>query len=288
MDGSSGVNTTAIYGYARQYRVRPNLIRLIVGVLLAVGLLHSAVVRPYNSSSSFPSVAFSNRHAVTGGTSSQKPATTNSAAPAGAPVTKTAATPPQLINCQPDSYSGPAAINLATSSSGLTQVVDPIHYYQIYGYTVTQARQQISQCAPRLSSNGEDFTGYTSYRLSWSYDYGSNGAGQCVLSNVKLGMRIGEVLPALQPSNYADTTFTAKWSNFVAALNTHEQGHVALDEQYAAKIMGELQNFQPADCAGIDQTATNLIRSEVVALDHANDTYDTQTSHGATQGAVLP
>lgn len=292
---SESVNMTAdlwLSGRAQLVRVRPIILHAAVASLLIFSAVHAAATYKLASHqpSTEPAVSLSTAasHQPTNKTTASQPSG-GAAAPAIAP---TAPKPTQVIPvlpaCTPDSYAGTAALDLSSSPAGLSQVVEATHYYQIYGYNAAQARQQITQCAPRLSSGNDDFTGYTSYRLNWLYNYGDNGSGQCTLSNIKIGMHIGEVLPALQLSQYADSGFAAKWQAFVPALDTHEHGHIALDEQYASKILSDLQSFPASDCGTISQAATNLISSDIAVLDQANSTYDAQTNHGATQGALLP
>jgi len=277
-------------GYGRRLRVRPLLIHASAVILLAFALMHAVAGFSFDAAQStpLPQVKLTS-------SSHRAAPKSNSVAQSGAATTpiptvpaKSAAIIPATPTCVADSYSGPSALDVSGSQPGVTQVVDATHYYQIYGYTADQARQQITQCAPRLSDNGNDFTGYTSYRLSWLYNYGDNGSGQCTLSNIKVGMHISKVLPSLQLSQYANSAFAAQWQLFAPALDTHEQGHVTLDEQYAAKILTDLQNVPATDCATISQVASTLINSDVTLLNQANVNYDTQTNHGATQGAILP
>ncbi len=225
-------------------------------------------------------------HATVAASQSTNQAGTPPSAPANPkPVAVSAATPTPSI-CTPSNYAGVGDINLDASHPGLTQLVDATYYYQIYGYDSAQVQQQIQRCAPRLSGN-DDFTGYTSYRLQWQYAYVAGDNGLCELYNVKVGIRIGEVLPALQTTQ-PSAGFAAKWQTFAASLDTHERGHVALDEQYAAKLLSDLQAFPATDCASISGAIDTLTHAELAALAQANVDYDTQTNHGATQGALLP
>lgn len=211
-----------------------------------------------------------------------------------APIPNDSQLPSQAANiipgpqaCTPDSYSSPTLIDLAAARPGVTQVVDPIHYYKIYGNNGADARRQIIDCAPKLSGDSE-FTGYTSFRINWQYSYGLGDNNTCELFSVKVGAHIGMVLPAWQSSSYAERGFADKWRVFMTNLTTHEQGHVALDEQYANAVMADLRNFSAPSCYGVQNKVDALVRHRVDELNSANDNYDAVTDHGATQGAILP
>lgn len=203
----------------------------------------------------------------------------------GTPAIIVSTAPPA---CAPDTtYSMPANLSLADAPAGLTQQIDPVHYYKIYGYNSAQVRQQIINCAPKLGG-GEDYTGYTTYSLSWRYDYAVIGANECKVTNVKMGLHVSEVLPAWQSAAQADGNYASQWQRFIANLNTHEQGHTVFDKQYAAQALTDLQNLAPAACDSVSQLADATVKADLTALNQANDNYDTVTNHGATQGAILP
>jgi predicted secreted Zn-dependent protease len=78
------------------------------------------------------------------------------------------------------------------------------------------------------------------------------------------------------------------WSAVASqALKTHEDGHTALDIEYATKLATALQNTGNMDCATLTRQTQSIIDSHVTMLNAANELYDSQTNHGATQGAVL-
>jgi predicted secreted Zn-dependent protease len=201
---------------------------------------------------------------------------------------------PQIIptptSCTPDTYTPPSALDLANAQPGLTQTVDAPSQYQIYGYSSSQIESQIRQCAPNVSSTAAsaEFAAETEYRLNWQYDVVVNGAGQCSLSNVKVGSHISMVVPLWRPSQYAAAGLAQQWQSFATGLLTHEDGHVVIDKQYAATLLADLQAFPATDCSSIGQLVTYLVNADVGVLNQANDNYDAATNHGATQGAILP
>lgn len=287
-----------VSGYGRHVQVRPLVMLAATVTVVAFGLLRAyavymtarqmgdlspaAIVRPLKH---VARVA-----AATTTTPSSSAASTQTArqTPAVQPPTVTPASTviPPLPACTPDGYSSPSLINLANAQTGVTQVVDPIHYYTIYGYDGSQVRQQIIDCAPRLTGDSE-FTGYTSYRLNWQYQYMFTGSA-CRLSDIRIGMHVGVVMPAWQASPYAEAGFADKWRTFMTDLNTHEQGHVQLDTSYAQTILSDLQHFSAASCENVQQNVNALVKRDISTLNATNDNYDATTDHGATQGAILP
>jgi len=274
-----------IGGPAQHMRVRPVLVAAmsVLLVVTAVGRAGTVRLADYYDSENLRAAAtlsVPHRHdrpASDAGTSAPVP-TQTSGVSAGAVVP----------SCAPDtSYSLPGNLALGDAPAGLSVQVDPIHYYKIYGLDSSEVRQQIINCAPNLGG-GADYTGYTTYSLSWRYDYLVSGAGQCAIGNAKVGLHISEVLPAWQSAAQAPASYGTAWQRFITSLDTHEQGHVAFDKQYAAQALADLQNLPAAPCDQISAMADAAVKADLAALNQANDNYDAVTNHGATQGAILP
>ena len=77
------------------------------------------------------------------------------------------------------------------------------------------------------------------------------------------------------------------WDSYIAALTLHEQGHVDRDVQSAQQLLDDLEALGEADCGSLATEVGALATKASIALAQANVDYDTQTSHGRTQGAVL-
>jgi predicted secreted Zn-dependent protease len=289
----SYAGTPVSTGFGQQTYLRPTIMTVAIASLLLFSLLRAAAVYQLNNSSlNLTPVAIHTITATAAGSATTPSSPTPAAPTAAAVVTVKAPKPapaiPSAPNCVPDTgYAGATQLDLTSAAPGLTQIVDATHNYQVYGYTNTQIREQINQCAPRLSGN-DDFTGYTTYRLSWQYNFTIDTNNNCVISNPKIGIHISEVLPSWSASQYATAGLSAKWSSFIGALDTHEHGHIALDQQHAAQILASLQSMPATDCGSVTAAANAIINSGVAALDQANAAYDSSTNHGATQGAILP
>jgi predicted secreted Zn-dependent protease len=213
------------------------------------------------------------------------PQTASSPAPHRAPATTPALTTP---SCSPSSASQPPALILDSRPTGLSVAVEPLATYQIYGNSAGELRSQIQRCAPGASqSTPAEFTGETSYNLSWQYSTLISGSA-CQLTDVKVGISIVTSLPNWQATTSAAAGLNDRWQAFMTGLITHEQGHTALDKIYAAKLATDLTGRGQVPCNQLKSTVQAIVQADVDALNQANVQYDDQTDHGAAQGANLP
>ena len=185
-------------------------------------------------------------------------------------------------------FGTPSQVALSTTDSPFTVFSDTPTTYQIYGNTAQDLRAQIRRCAPKSdgSANAE-FTAETSYNLSWQYDM-TIGGGSCYVSNAKVGVHTAMALPNWQPSAQAAPGLASEWQRFSANLLAHEQGHVTIDSAYAHKLAIDLEVLTAPDCDTLRGLVDAVVGADVAALNSANDAYDAQTNHGATQGAIVP
>jgi len=80
-----------------------------------------------------------------------------------------------------------------------------------------------------------------------------------------------------------------RWTTFANNTITHESGHVKLNLQGARDYQRDLGNFPPAtDCTTIKPQLSDLFDRATKTINRAGIDYDTQTQHGAKQGAVFP
>ena len=174
--------------------------------------------------------------------------------------------------------------SLSTDNPGLQKNVD-IYYYKIYGYTANQLRAQIHACGPKDETG--TWGAYTAYNINWRYDYDDTGAG-CGIKNVTVGLQVDMYLPDWQKSENFAAGLDESWSTYISALTTHENGHRDYDVDGAGKILNTLSNLGSYNtCTEVGDAADIKgyeILDEIKAL---NESYDTSTNHGSTQGAVL-
>jgi predicted secreted Zn-dependent protease len=165
---------------------------------------------------------------------------------------------------------------------GLEMTAEPTQVYRVRGNNAEQIRAQLAHCSPIPS-----FSAYTSYVIDARYRYYAGVNGQCSISAATVRLRISQMLPQWQSSATTSAKTMQQWRAYLTHLTTHENGHTALDIQYARQLATILQRFNAPTCDDAKQLITLLINTELGKLNAANDRYDAQTNHGATQGAIL-
>lgn len=221
--------------------------------------------------------------------SMQRPKTALASAGAIAKPSVSSAKPAQTATihttgCTSNGYTEPAALTLSTQPEGLTKVIDTPTYYQISGGSVQDLRTSIETCTARKAVG--NFHAVTTYQLNWSYGIAADANG-CSLTSVRVGLHVNQFMPLFVPSSTTPSVTQSTWSNYANSLQTHEDGHTAIDTRYAEQLVAALQNLRNIPCNTLDSQAKTTVQSYVTMLNAANELYDSQTGHGTTQGAVL-
>jgi predicted secreted Zn-dependent protease len=89
------------------------------------------------------------------------------------------------------------------------------------------------------------------------------------------------------PEPETPTSVATSWNVYATNLKIHEDGHAAIDRDHANRLTVALQNLQALDCKNLGAQTQATISSYITMLNTANVLYDSQTNHGANQGAVL-
>lgn len=184
------------------------------------------------------------------------------------------------------SYQKPEALSLEDASATLTKVVEPTSYYQVYGDSVSELRRSIESCPVRAAVAGP-YHASTARNINWSYSVSQLGDGMCALHNPRVGLHISQLLPTFTPSASTPAKTSAKWNNYATNLAIHEQEHTRLATTHAENLAASLQDISPMKCELLRSHVDVTIKTAIALLDAQDELYDTQTNHGATQGAVL-
>jgi predicted secreted Zn-dependent protease len=157
--------------------------------------------------------------------------------------------------------------------------------YEVHGGNTSQLVAQIQQCGPLLEGNTH-YAASTSYVLNWNFDYVLSPTDPtiCSLNDIAVGVHTQQTLPSFESD---DAALNTAWNRFISNLAGHENGHTALAATYGQTILDALSALPPESCTTIGLTATRIARDQVNELITANDLYDAQTGHGATQGTTL-
>ncbi len=200
---------------------------------------------------------------------------------ADTPVSTPASTP-TVPSCRPAAKTNSTMINLGSYAEGVTTLRDSPQYYQVFGDDQSTVRSQIANCGPAV-----EYAADARYNLNWSYALRADETGLCQVIGIKVGVRTSMVLPYREVSGSEAPGLVGKWTAFSAALTAHENGHVAIAEQYAAHMLYSLQTFPAGDCYTMSPSVDATANSVAAQLRAAQTQYDTLTRHGATQGAVF-
>jgi predicted secreted Zn-dependent protease len=157
-----------------------------------------------------------------------------------------------------------------------------VTYYDIQGSTAPQLVAEMRRLGPQ---SGQYF-GETQSPLRWSWRTKSN-AVNCTLTAVSVRMRSDVTLPRWTPPKDTLPGLVAQWNQFIAGLETHEVGHKDIAARGAKDILHKLQTLS-APCATMSEEAKRVTADIVARMRVEQIAYDTDTRHGATQGATFP
>jgi predicted secreted Zn-dependent protease len=155
-------------------------------------------------------------------------------------------------------------------------------YYQIYGNTPEELRQQMNQFGPN------NFDGYTQWNITWNYNYQKQN-NQCRITWAKVDTKIIITLPFWQPPSNVSPPLETRWNHYIDSLSFHENTHKNHGISASHDILNNLNKF-PAypSCNELEQEA-NLASHNIIKQYNQKDLlYDQQTNHGATEGAIFP
>lgn len=187
-------------------------------------------------------------------------------------------------SCTGTLYGSAASLDLSAMSQGLHIATDEPTYYVVGGGSIDDIRNAIQHCPYRTPAG--TYHALTSYNLTWQYSTVANGT-RCSLKDMKVGMHITQLMPALNTNVTLSGNDQMSWLNYITSLITHEDGHANIDQRYAKELYAALEAIGATDCATIDATTKTTINSYLQKLNDANAAYDAATKHGSTQGALL-
>lgn len=186
--------------------------------------------------------------------------------------------------CTGNSYTQPGPLSLSGAAQGLTSQIDTPTYYNVYGASLPAIRDAITNCPLRKAAGA--FHATTAYQLNWAYTPVAE-KGVCSIKDIKVGLHVNQLMPAFSPGSTVSSEVRSTWDAYSRALQTHENGHTAINTDYAARLTTALQNLGQMDCSTLTQQVQTTIDSHITMLNTANELYDAQTNHGATQGTIL-
>ena len=155
-----------------------------------------------------------------------------------------------------------------------------VEYYDVSGSTPDELRVSMNERRPTNPFDAHRaFDAYTDWYISWDWPgYGSNA---CNLAAALVTYEIQVILPGWQPPGNASPELITKWEKYIHSLVIHEQGHVDHIVNHYLDVETAIRN---ATCATAEAAAQRVL----VDLRAFDLSYDRETNHGETQGAVFP
>ena len=181
---------------------------------------------------------------------------------------------------------GTVVLNCATLAPAQDTVQLRTNFYTITGSTERALRRALNESRPWKNQDATDAR--TDWQVQWSYTYAPAGGGFRVRS-VETKTTITYTLPRWTPDPDAPRELRAGWAKYLAALQTHEEGHARIARAAAAEIRQRVAGLKSGLDAGHLEKSVNEAAGKALAGHRERDAqYDKKTLHGATQGAVFP
>jgi predicted secreted Zn-dependent protease len=150
--------------------------------------------------------------------------------------------------------------------------------YPVGGRNPRAVRTAIN--AGRPSEGGDRFDGRTTWRYSTRWR--TNRAGECDPASAEVTYAITITLPDLVDRARLGSRDLVGWDRYFAALVHHEHNHARIAMRGAEEIQAAMRSANGCE------TMQGAARQVEAAVAEASRTYDAQTRHGRTEGAVYP
>lgn len=159
-------------------------------------------------------------------------------------------------------------------------------YYDVVGNSAGQLRHELDSKGPL--AHGKRYDAYTSWHVTWTYHYAPAG-NACKLTGMTTSLDGTMELPRWERSGHVSDALVKKWERYRAALRIHEDGHYAHGRAARNEIQALGQSFQMAgSCTTISKAFNDKAKSILAGYAAMDVTYDHDTDHGKSQGAIFP
>lgn len=150
-------------------------------------------------------------------------------------------------------------------------------FYEVGGRDEDAIRASLNAHRPVDPNDGAAVDGRTRWQVSWKLRSDSEGCRAVEPPTFSATV----TLPKLADESTVPSAVRAHWERYLASLRTHEAGHA----RYVYEHLGAVQSALLAKTCG-EANAAGQAALKVVSAHDA--TYDRETKHGLTQGAVFP
>jgi len=155
-----------------------------------------------------------------------------------------------------------------------------IEYYQVQG-------SDYGSLLASMNANGPNgFHGFTTWYLNYEYRTRSGAAG-CAVDSVTTRLDLKVKLPRWAPPGNAASGLGERYDRYLTALRIHEDGHLQTGRDFESNFKRSALALSAPDCGALDSALRAQFDQLLKQANARDKNYDTNTGHGATQGAVF-
>lgn len=200
------------------------------------------------------------------------------------------------LNCQIMLPATPASPTTGISQASATPSPNPaihntraVHYYDIQGSNASELRQQMSILGPPDADSRKIFDARTDWEIAWRFYYQNSLSGDCSIARAEVDVNLTFTFPRWLTPAEVSPDLLQKWEAYQRALTAHEEHHAELALAGGEAIYNAILAVPPAAaCPDLENSANAAARQTFNQIQAQQAEYDSETNHGATQGAVFP
>lgn len=170
-----------------------------------------------------------------------------------------------------------------------SQLKDGIqHQHRIQYYSVSpRNRQDLGAAINRTTPIQGGYHGLAEWNIQWGYRY-QNQSGGCRIAQADITLDTQVLMPRLNPNQSFDSSITSAFKTYYDSLLHHEMGHLTHGILAANEVASALLNTPAtSSCRTTGNNANRAADAIIQKYNRADQQYDRETQHGATQGARI-
>lgn len=168
----------------------------------------------------------------------------------------------------------------AAAPSGALDLDVKVRHYDVVAHDYPSLVRALAAKGPR------GFHGMAGWQVDYRYSVDRQPAG-CAVDSVRVRVA-GEILmPRWVDAADAPPALQRQWSDYYAALQRHEEGHIQHGREFALLVKERLMGLGRVSCDNLQALAQREYDRLYGNLRTRDQEYDARTGHGRTQGAYL-
>lgn len=166
-------------------------------------------------------------------------------------------------------------------------VIEQDSLYRVSGFSYEDIHREMQRNGPGVDDIGVRLGVHVS-SWRWSYEFRTAPGERCRLTSASVLLRSVIVLPEWTNVATAPSEISRGWRPFLAALQTHEEGHRSRAKAQGVFLWQSLLGLEGADCRDLEVLVKEVADRVITEGREAQLAYDRDTGHGMTQGAIWP